>query len=83
MQAIHAKTIEDIKEYLDTVGAEMEIISFNIRELNMQEEQKRKNVMLISKLRQDVYNTAKQLKSGPTTRDELLNNLLDCFSERN
>ena len=83
MQAIHAKTIEDIKEYLDTVGAEMEIISFNIRELNMQEEQKRKNVMLISKLRQDVYNTAKQLKSSLEKESNPLDGLLDCFTERN
>lgn len=83
MQAFYAKTIEDIKEYLDVVGADMEIINFNIRESNMSEKQKNENIELISKLREDIYNTAKQLKSNQREKENNpIDGLLDFYTER-
>lgn len=62
MQAVYAKDIEQIKEFLEDVAADMEIINSNIRELDCSEAQKVQNIKLITELRKNIYNTAKQLK---------------------
>ena len=62
MQAINTKNIEEIKMFLDEVGADMEILSYNIREYSYSEEQKIHNIKIISELRKSVYDAMKKLK---------------------
>ena len=62
MQAINATTIEDIKRFLEEIGADMEILNYNVRELNIDESRKYENIRLITQLRENIYDTMKKLK---------------------
>lgn len=62
MQAIYAKTTEEVKMFLDEVAADMEILNYNIRESNIDENQKTENIRLIKQLRENIYDTMKKLK---------------------
>ena len=62
MQAINAKTTDQIKMFLDEVAADMEIINYNIRESDKSEDQKQSNIRLITNLRQNIYDTIKKLQ---------------------
>lgn len=62
MQAINATTIEDIKRFLEEIGADMEILNYNVRELNIDENRKYENIRLITQLRENIYDTMKKLK---------------------
>ena len=62
MQAIYAKTTEEVKMFLEEVGADMEILNYNIRESNTDENQKTENIRLIKQLRENIYETMKKLQ---------------------
>ena len=63
MQAINAKTRVGINTFLEEVGADMEIINYNIREnQDFTEQQKREYLDAVSKLRAQVYEVAKKFE---------------------